>query len=178
MIKFSHTMAAILVSFCFTTEGHTETLQSMEDTYIVKYSDGTVERYLVKYSAQYDSSWSEDGHPSDLSKGWIEDTRKCRWDATSRIERQACLVSRSGQTFCHANLHRIYSQNTTGKGSDFQLTTLHPENCKAAEARRTSDFANVKNNVISVMPEVTNQDRASVVEDFKKMAEVVEVSAE
>lgn len=155
-----------------------ETLRSSEATYRVKYKNGVVERYLVRYTAELDTSWREDGHPAVPSRGWFRDTRQCHWSTSGRIERNVCLVSNAGHTFCQSNLQRVFTASTAGQGSPFVLTQLAPENCGDTAARRESDFTNARNTVIAAMPGVMASDREAVRTDFRNLGEVVEVAAE
>lgn len=155
-----------------------EDLGEKSDTYKVVYKDGNSERYIVKYLAKLDTSWSESGHPAIPLKGWPTDTRQCHWSSSSRVERQACLVSRAGQTFCDSGLTRVFSENKTGQGNDFKLLDLAPENCGKAAARRDSDFNNARTNVLAVLPAVAAGDRDAVKADLARLADVVAVNSD
>jgi hypothetical protein len=134
------------------------TVGSRQKSYTVDYGNGNKEIYVVKYRAVVSNSKSEDGHPSEPLKGRPTDTRQCHWNIETSIVRDVCLVSASGQQFCQGSLTRVYGTSFSGKGSDFKVLALRPENCGDADARYRSDLNNAQNNVQSALSGVADND--------------------
>jgi hypothetical protein len=161
---------------CVTLNMFAETVQSKDRTFAVKYKDGTVEHYKVTWVATLDTEVHEDGHPAEPFNGWFTDTRQCHWSLSSHIDRQVAMINKVGQEFAQSSLSRTYRSDFTGKGSDFQVFGLRPENCNDAADRRNSDINDARKNVSSVFPGLVDADLVKLKADVKANAEVVEVS--
>jgi hypothetical protein len=132
--------------------------------------------YKVTWVATLDTEVHEDGHPAEPFNGWFTDTRQCHWSLSSHIDRQVAMINKVGQEFAQSSLSRTYRSDFTGKGSDFQVFGLRPENCNDAADRRNSDINDARKNVSSVFPGLVDADLVKLKADVKANAEVVEVS--
>jgi hypothetical protein len=152
-----------------------EDVQSSERLFAIKYKDGTLERYKVRWVAYANMDVREDGHPAVPLKGWITDTRQCFWTITSHIDRRVYLLNKLGQEFSAQDLFRTYNTDFTNKGSDFVVLKFRSENCGDCAARRDSDFNNAKTNLRSVYDNAVKIDLDKLKADAKANAEVVSV---
>ena len=153
-----------------------QTVATKERSYIVKYQDGTSETYVARYSASVNDNIWEDGHPSIPAKGWFVDTRQCHWHITSQIQRDVCLVSKAGQQFCQGALTRLFGTDYAGKGSDFVVLKLAPEDCGGARPRHDSDVNNVKQVVAQSIDGVVQKDSQQLEADLKTQLKAISVS--
>jgi hypothetical protein len=69
----------------------------------------------------------------------------------------------------------VYGTSFSGKGSDFKVTQLRPENCGDADARFNSDVNDAKNNVMGAMDGVIANDLSKVTSDLTGLPNVVAV---
>jgi hypothetical protein len=180
-MKFKRLVSFLLIgaaTFCITLNAFAETVMTKERTFAVKYKDGTVEHYKVTWVATLDTEVHEDGHPSEPFNGWFTDTRQCHWSLSSHIDRQVSMINKVGQEFAQSTLSRTYRSDFTGKGSDFQVFGLRPENCNDAAGRRNSDINDARKNVSSVFPGLVDADLVKLKADVKANTEVIQVSFE
>ena len=169
-------MMILAVSVCMTLNTAAETVQTKERTFAVKYKDGTVEHYKVTWVATLDIEVHEDGHPSEPLNGWFTDTRQCHWSLSAHIDRQVAMINKVGQEFAQSNLSKTYRSDFTGKGSDFQVFGLRPENCNDAAGRRDSDINDGRKNLMNVFPGLVEADLGKLKSEVKANAEVVDIS--
>jgi hypothetical protein len=151
-------LLVLATTVCMTLAAAAETVQTKERTFAVKYKDGTIEHYKVTWIATLDVEVHEDGHPAVPLNGWFTDTRQCHWSLSSHIDRQVAMINKVGQEFAQSNLSRTYRSDFTGKGSDFQVFGLRPENCNDAAGRRNSDINDARKNLLNVFPGIMEAD--------------------
>jgi hypothetical protein len=149
---------------CAVAHADVSAVSQRQKPFLVRYADGNTERYVAKYTGIVDVSHWESGGPSTLTHPI--DNRQCHWEIRTSIDRDVCLVSRSGEQFCQGSLHHAYGTSFAGQGSDFQLTQLHSENCGDANGRFNSDVNDAKNAVSAAMDGVMANDVARVQSDL------------
>ena len=163
----------MLVLSCTAAWAQSNVVQTAERTFRIKYKDGVVEQFKVRWAGIIENTTREDGHPAIPEKLWFTDTRQCHWTATGRVERHVMLISRGGKEFEDTNKFQVHRSDVQNKGSDFVLTNLRSENCNDARSRRESDFNNVQTMLIAKFGGITAADFMNVIAEFKKNGEVV-----
>jgi hypothetical protein len=168
----------LLLAVCIGGTAVARDLANEDRTIAVRFSDGSVERYVVRYQAKLDSTIWEDGHPAEPLKGRFTDTRRCHWRANAAIEREACLTSRSGESFCRGQYSRILNTNVANQGAaGWSLRTgVHPENCGAARPRAQAEIDALERSTVASMRSVIDADQPVLQAEFRsKMSNVVDV---
>lgn len=155
----------LLLTMGFNQNVFSEVIGERTRSFIVKFADGGSERYVAKYIGKVNLNKWESGKPST----WDHpvDTRQCHWTIESYVERESCLASKTGETFCKGELNRMFGTSFTNKGSDFVVTGLRRENCGNAESRYQSDVSNAKNTVNDLLGRILEEDTASYISDLK-----------
>ena len=168
------TVIAFMVFACLAVPNiEAEEVISKESFFLIKFSDGAVEHYLVRWSGHARTDMREDGHPAVPAKGWFTDTRQCHWTVNGSITREVWLMSRSGRRFRADDFQKIYEKGKHNKGSDFVVIKLRSENCGDARTRRESDHNDMKNRVRADFPGTVVADLEQVKKDFKSDLEAV-----
>ena len=155
-------------------------VQRQDRFFKVRYKDGTVERYGVRWVAFVDTNVREEGGPAVLDRfpPKLIDDRRCFWDITSRIERQTRLISKRGEEFVAPTLFKTYVNDFRNQGSSWVVTNFRSENCNEARARRESDEANARASVLGVFTGIVTADIERLKSELKADAQVVSVTAE
>jgi hypothetical protein len=153
---------SLLVAVCaaFPLAGWADAVNQKERTYSIKYRDGSVERFKVKWQALRDMEVHEDGGPSTFTHP-IDD-RTCHWSINARVERRVYMVNRLGQEFGLDALTRAYNSDFTNQGASFMLVGLRSENCNDARGRRESDWNNAAANLNGRFGAITEGDYQSL----------------
>ena len=86
----------------------------------VEMGDGSNVTYKVVWQGFRDLAWNESGAPSTFSPFHPVDDRQCHWTVTGWIARRVA-VEIAGQDYYNDNIEKVFNQNSTGKGSDFQV---------------------------------------------------------
>ena len=82
---------------------HAEVVQTAERTFRVRYKDGVVELYKVRWVATRELSSREHGGPAEPAKFKFVDDRRCEWNINGGIIRTVSLVTRNGKEFVNAD---------------------------------------------------------------------------
>jgi hypothetical protein len=171
------TMADDVVYFETCPEGYTmaswhEELNSDLRTFQVKFKDGSEVLHKVTWHGVMDAHVEEGGGPAT----WTHpiDDRRCSWGASGAILRQVAVVI-AGQEYVNQKLTAVYNANSENVGSSFVVTNLRPENCNDSQARRDSDFQNMRNTINGMLQKVIQSDLPLVQNAIKQSGEVVEV---
>jgi hypothetical protein len=157
-------LAHSVASADITRDSGTENAGHLDRSFRVTYADGDVERYLVRYNATVEKYEYESGHPA---KNFQTDTRQCHWTIKMRIERTVFLVSHTGKPATLDKLASVWNQPMNGKGSDFVVTSLHPENCNQAGDRYSSDLDNARQRVADQLDPVSTADLTKIKDQLK-----------
>ncbi len=168
-------VAFVSIGVCYAEQ---ETVASREKPFMVTYPDGSTERYVAKYRAIAEWDKHESGGPAKPFEGKLIDDRQCHWNIETRIVRDVCLLSRTGQQFCEGTLNKVYGTSFAGKGSDFVLLKLQSENCGDADARFRSDLNDARNAVRDVLDATATKDNAVVSSDMKTQFKATSVAAQ
>ncbi|ALZ76738.1 hypothetical protein [Rheinheimera sp. F8] len=103
-----------------------ETVRDSKISYIAKYEDGTSERIVVHYTANYSHRIWQSG------RGWTIDhafdNRKCNIETKGDVLRRAYIVTRSGISAPIEQYQKVYSDvDITDRGPDnnFEALTRH-----------------------------------------------------
>jgi hypothetical protein len=151
-----------------------DTAGSAERTFRVKYRDGTVELYKVRWVASRDMAVNEEGGPAKPFEGKFVDDRRCRWSINGGITRTISLVTRNGREFINADKTRVFNSDIRNEGTSFDLFTLRPGNCNETAARRDSDFNDVKRSLVEALAPTVARDLETVTREYQSDGAVVE----
>ena len=135
-----------------------EEVIQQDRAFVVKYADGTQERYLVAYRGFVQQNARESGGPAVPKDFKFIDDRQCHWTITSRVQRIVYLSHRSGRQIPYEKLTVRWQVPFSSKGSDFVLTQLRSENCNDAWSRFQSDLNNAKARVRDEFPKLQQAD--------------------
>jgi hypothetical protein len=173
-----HIAAVFVVLFAVSATGGE--VQRKDRFFKIRYKDGTVERYGVRWVAFVDVNVREEGGPAVLDRfpPKLIDDRRCFWDITSRIERQTRLISKRGEEFVAPTLFKTYVNDFRNQGSSWVVTNFRSENCNDARARRESDEANARTSILGLFNGIVDADIEQLKSEFKADAQVVSVVAE
>jgi len=155
-------LGLVLIGVCYA-----DILQQGSKPVAVKYKNGNVEHYVVKWTGTRTIDHHEDGHPSEPLNGWLTDTRQCHWSISSQIIRKVYLLNQNGQEYAQEELTTPLVENFANKGSDFVLTQLRSENCGDANARYQSDVNDSTKHMSDAFPGVVDSDYKKVIETMK-----------
>lgn len=150
-----------------------EELHADTRVFRVKFTDGNLVTYRVRWSGRMDAWVREDGGPATLLKPW--DDRRCFWGATGVVLRQVSVVI-AGQDYEKRDLAQVFKQAHAGEGSEFKLVNLRPENCGDCQPRRESDFENIRSAVNDNLQTVINSDLENVKQALRSLGDVVDVN--
>ena len=150
-----------------------EGLETDTRVFRVRFGDGGIVTFRVEWRGKLDGWVREDGQPATL---WHPiDDRRCFWGGTGSIIRQVIAVI-GGQDYKKEDLTTVFSAGHAGEGGSFVLTALRPENCNDCQARRDSDFQNIRNAVNSSLQGVLAGDLETVKNQIRALNDVVEVT--
>ena len=138
----------------------------------VKFNDKNVITYRVRWTGKLDGWIREDGEPSTLLHPW--DDRRCFWGGTGLVMRQVLVVI-AGQDYEKKDLVQVFMAAHVGEGGEFQVLSLRPENCNDCQARRESDFQNIRTAINDGLQGIINADLDTVKQALKSLENVVEV---
>ena len=85
------------------------------------------------------------------------------------------LVVIAGQDYEKKDLVQVFKAAHAGEGGEFKVFELRPENCNDCQARRESDFQNIRDKVNGGLQGIINADLDTVKQALKSLADVVEV---
>jgi hypothetical protein len=88
---------------------HAEVVQTAERTFRVRYKDGVVELYKVRWVATREMSSREHGGPAKPLEGKLTDDRRCEWNIDGGITRTVSLVTRNGKEFVNADKTKVFN---------------------------------------------------------------------
>lgn len=165
---------ATTASAGFAPKSTTAAVNNTERAFAIQFADGSVEKYVVTYTADVTLTWREDGDPSTLTHPI--DNRQCHWEANGGIKRQVSMISKTGMKYARQDLETVYAASKANKGSDFKVVNLHSENCGEAAPRRASDFNNLQDRVRMDFNGTVAADLKTVKEVFKSNADVVKIT--
>ena len=81
-----------------------------------------------------------------------------------------------GQDYEKRDLITVFKTSHAGEGSSFVLTNLRSENCNDCQARRDSDFQNIRNAVNGSLQATIAADLPTVKAQIAALNDVVEVT--
>lgn len=115
---------------------HDVVVQEDSHPLIVRYANGTIERYIAKWTGNVRVLEWEDGEPATWTHPW--DNRRCHWQIGTHIDRKLYLTNALGEQFAKEDMVKVYNTNLNNDGSSLTIE-LRPENCNDTEARFQSD---------------------------------------
>ncbi|MGU3389126.1 hypothetical protein [Sphingomonas sp. M1A8_2b] len=121
-----------------------------------------------------DFSWSESGKGATWDHPF--DDRRCHWTATGRIVRSIAIVV-VGQEYWRDDLTTAFTAASANQGSAFQFGDFQAENCGMCEARRESDFRNMREQINAALDGTIEKDLPNVIASLKALPEVLELDA-
>lgn len=154
----------------------TENLQSDSRVFRVQFRDSGIITFRVEYHGSIDAWVREDGGPAVWPSHPIDD-RRCFWGATGKIIRSVVAVI-GGENYVKKEALEVYTKPMAGEGSSFVVTNLASENCNQAQARRDSDYQNVRNAVNSALQSTIDQDIPKVKTFFQGLNGFVKIEAD
>jgi hypothetical protein len=128
-----------------------DVIQSKERVYAVKYKDEAVERYVVKWTANFAASVREEGGGMIPYQGAVQ-THRCAWTITSSIDRTVSLATRLGQTIPLEKMSR-----TIEAGSPNPATGQRADTCTASRAAHEGEIANARGALLANFERLTQR---------------------
>lgn len=136
---------------------------------------GEVRSYLVQWVATISSQKSEIGHPSEPLKGWLTDTRQCKWSIETEITRKVYFINPQEGFATEQSVSKVFSGGSQNEGSSFVVQTLRSENCNDADARYKKDLNDARSTLMSLFPNTVTKDREVVQADIMRVPHVKKV---
>jgi hypothetical protein len=164
----------LLCAVALTVTASAEVVSSAERSFRVKYRDGTVELYKVRWVATSELSTTEHGGPAKPLEGKFVDDRRCQWSIDGGITRSVSLVTRNGKEFINADKTKVFNSDFRNEGTSFDLLTFRPGNCGDTAARRNSDFADAKRATTAALAPTVARDFETVKREYQTDGAVVE----
>jgi len=155
-----------------------EEVDSEQRSIAVRYKNGDVEHYLISWTADMGVELREDGAVAQPGQGRFVDDRRCHWSVSGSITRQVFLLDHAGDQYSSAELVRVYAKAKRDQGSAFVVTTLTPDNCGAATARRDGDYMDVKRRLLTDFPATVEADVVALRLELKARPDVTRVMAD
>lgn len=85
------------------------------------------------------------------------------------------MVVIAGQDYEKKDLVQVFKAAHAGEESEFKVLSLHPKNCNDYQARKDSDFQNIRVALEDGLQGIINADLDAVKQALKSLADVVEV---
>jgi hypothetical protein len=156
-MKRSSQIIAAVLTISMPAISHAEVVQTAERTFRVRYRDGAVELYKVRWVATRDMASREHGGPAKPFEGKFVDDRRCEWNINGGITRTVSLITRNGKEVINEDKTRVFNSDFRNEGTSFDLATLRPGNCNDTAARRDSDYNDVRRQLTEAIgPTVSN----------------------
>ncbi|MGO9574313.1 MAG: serine protease [Terriglobales bacterium] len=152
--------------------GGAEVVQQDAIPFVATLESGGNKNYLVQWIATIAPQKSEIGHPSEPLKGWLTDTRQCKWEITTEILRKVYFIDQEGRTATEQSVSKVFSGGFHNEGSNFVFQNLRAENCGDADARYKSDLKDAHMAVSAVFLQVVREDREVVKADLSHLPNV------
>ena len=171
-MKGRYPIAAYLI-LAFAAIANSEVVQTSERTFRVRYKDGVVELYKVRWVATRDMSSREHGGPAKPLEGKFTDDRRCEWSINGGITRTVSLVTRNGKEFINADKTKVFNSDFRNEGTSFDLTTLRPGNCNDTAARRDSDYNDARQKLLEAMGPIVSNDFEAVKREYRADGAVI-----
>ena len=144
-------------------------------TLLVKYSDGTTERHIVKYTAFFEGSRWESGKPSTW-KHPVDD-RQCHWSMHAYVERDIGMVDHSGHTSWRNEWHRVFDQPIVNRAPGLGIKTgFQGVNCGRVGGDIDGQMAALRDQVADSLPNIMDGDRKEVANELQGDGQVVNIS--
>lgn len=134
--------------------------------------DDSAITFKAQWQGYGDFAWSESGKASTWDHPF--DDRTCHWTATGRIVRSIAIVL-AGQEYWRDDLTTAFTAASANQGSPFQFGDFQAENCGQCEARRESDFRNMREQINGALAGTMEQDLPYVIASLKALPEVLEL---
>lgn len=166
--------ALLLILIVVTATVFAEVVSTAERSFRVKYKDGTVELYKVRWVASRDMSVTEHGGPAKPLEGKFVDDRRCEWRIDGGITRTVSLVTKNGKEFVNTEKTKVFHSDFRNEGTSFDVLTLRPGNCNDTAARRNSDFADVQRVLLAALGPTVSHDLDTVKREYQADGAVVE----
>jgi hypothetical protein len=112
------TRAALSLCMAASLGAAAEVASTKEKSYIVKYTDGTAERYTVKWTLNLATSRKEEGTSFVPYQGASNDNRRCTLSVASSVERTVSLVTRLGQAIPLPGMNRSLNKESRSSPCD------------------------------------------------------------
>lgn len=139
-----------------------------------RFKDGSAITFKARRQGYGEFAWSESGKPLTLDHPF--DDRRCHWTATGRIVRSIAIVV-AGQEYWRNDLTTAFTATSANQGSAFQFGDFQAENCGKCEARRESDFRNMREQINGALAGTVEKDLPNVIASLKALPEVLELDA-
>jgi hypothetical protein len=140
-----------------------EVAGSKEKSYIVKYSDGTAERYKVKWTLNLATSRKEEGGSFVPYQGANQENRRCTMSVASSVDRTVSMVTRLGQAIPLPGMNRTMNKESRSSPCDDKRD-------KAVDDTRTL--------AMETFDRVTNVDLEDIRKETQASAGVVAITME
>jgi hypothetical protein len=149
-----------------------DVVQVKERTYLVRYKDEAVERYVVKWTAHLDASVRNQGGAFIPYQGNVE-TPRCSWTITTKIDRTVAMATRLGQPITLDKMNRTLN-DPQGKGG----AVVVDKSCDEARAQRESEIGNARSAFLAAFDRLTNADMETIKKEAQATADVVTITVQ
>lgn len=152
-----------------------EIVKELKVPYIAKYADGTSERIIVSYSANFAHQISQ------LGEGWtVEhpyDDRRCIQETQGHVLRQAFLVTHAGLAAPLEKFQKIYiDANVRDRGPDNKLQALtYHVTCGEVMRDFKMDVERKKISFVNRFDSIIGSDSDQSLKDLQKMLGATEI---
>jgi hypothetical protein len=147
-----------------------EVAATKERTYVVKYTDQSIERYAVQWKLDVDAKVREEGGSYVPYQGAAEN-RRCTWSVSSGIERSVSLATRLGQAMPLAGMARKL-------GGAEPLNGGHAGACGGAEPERDAAIARARKSALESFERITDADLDELRKSARANAQVSDVTVQ
>ena len=152
-----------------------EVVGQLPSTFEISYKNGTVEKMVIRYTAEATLDVSQDGSASTLSHP-IDD-RRCYWSTTAKVTRKLCVITNSMGELCEGNSTKRFYITGSGRGEAFNpfKGDFQGSNCNDACGRFNGDYDAAKTAASKALNGVYDSDFKPFLEQIKKKPEIKNV---
>lgn len=139
-----------------------EVVQEEESFFLVTHSDGSRERYAVKWAGTLTARRWETGGPSLPFQGKFVDDRQCHWTIDALVTRRLFLLNAAEERFERPGDTTVLRVSFRNQGSSFSFETLRGQNCNDAARQFDGDRKSAGEAIRTDFGGVVDRDRQSV----------------
>ena len=147
-------LLSALVLIAPSLDARAEVVRTKERTYLVTYSDGAAERYLVKWALEVTSDVREVGGSFVPYQGSGNEQRRCTWSVSATVGRNVALLTRIGQSIPVPDMTR----KLEGKDRFPDATGQRDEPCSKAAPERERAVGAARTGALDAFEHVTAGD--------------------